>query len=171
MRRFSISILLCGLILSGTGCKKDAACAFSFFISNSYTQTDVNGAVIGTPNPSDWTNDQKWSACENSLFDFADDYNYQGLTATTVNNVIAFPNPFQGTFIFSSQYAGSSVVKTVLVDGNFNILSRNVVRDGMVMQFNPTGLSSKKHYRLYYRFYGNNQTVIYQGHGDLRTTE
>ena len=85
MRTLFFALLITGLLIAGAGCKKDAACAFSFFISKSYTQTDVNGNIIESPNSSDWTYDGRWSACENSLFGFSDDYNYKGLFEWSVN--------------------------------------------------------------------------------------
>jgi len=45
MRTLFFALLITGLLIAGAGCKKDAACAFSFFISKSYTQTDVNGNI------------------------------------------------------------------------------------------------------------------------------
>lgn len=175
--RISLSVVLFGAIIMLAGCKKDSACLFNFVISNNYTETDPNGTVMNTPNPDDWTYDHKWNACENSLFDFADTCNYQGLTATTINNVIGFPNPFKNEMVFSAEETGSLVAKVVLVDDQMDILHQYTLSNpyaqvnGLTEAFNFSGLHSKRHYRLYYRFYGNNKTVIYQGHGDLRTTQ
>ena len=171
MRIPFITLLISALLITGTGCKKDKACLFSFVISNNYTKTDMNGNVIGTPNPDDWTYDSHFSACENSLFDFADTFSYQGLTAATVTGVGAFPNPFYDQLSFSSQYNGTVVEKVVIVDDQMDIIKRITFADHQNIGLYLPGLHPKRHYRLYYRFYGNNKTVIYQGYGDLRTTD
>src|SRR5580704_8120971 len=95
MRALPLVIFIYSLVALNS-CKKPG-CSFSEN-DNSYTQTDVNATVIGAADPNDWTYDHNWNACENNLFNYTDTFNYEGLTATTVNSISGYPNPFQSTF-------------------------------------------------------------------------
>jgi hypothetical protein len=161
--------LICCAFAVVAGCKKPAVCTISGNDQDSYTQTDTNGVVIGTPDPKDWTNDNSWNACENDLFNFADTFSYQGLTSTTVHINPAYPNPFKTTFNFVALDTGTCIVKLVIVDTNLNAIAHTTLYNIRAETLQPPGIDSNAYYRIYYRFYGNNKTVIYQGHGDLRT--
>lgn len=167
MRNIVTLALICFLI---TGCKK-STCSYSGSDQGSYTQTDANGTVMATPDPKDWTTDANWNSCENELFDFTDTFNYQILTASSTGTIIAFPNPFTGQFVFHATDTGNAVVKLIIVDDKLNILGRNTISSmGSINELlSPIGLSSNSSYRLYYRIYGPNKSVLTQGHGDLRT--
>ena len=165
-------LVLCLVI--GGGCKKPAStCSFSGSDAGTYTQTDVNGAVIGTADALDWTNDNNWNTCENNLFSATDSFSYQDLTVTSVGGVMAFPNPFIRNLDITANVNGKTIVKSVIVDENFITVSQfaNSMDSGKhVWQYQFTQIDTTKKYRMYYRFYGLNKSVVYQGHGDLRVT-
>jgi hypothetical protein len=169
MRGALILIIGFGVLADIVGCKKPAICTFSGSDQNIYTQTDTNDVVIGIADPKDWTNDNNWNACENDLFNFADTFNYQGLTSTTIHVVPAYPNPFKSVFDFVALDTGTNVVKLVIVDSNLNAIAQTTLLNIRAETLEPPGIDSNASYRIYYRFYGHNKTVIYQGHGDLRT--
>ena len=169
MRLVPIFIIFFVLAVALNSCKKPAMCAYAGNDQGTYTKTDVNGDTIGVPDPKDWTNDNNWNACENDLFNFTDTFSYSGLTSTTVHIVPAYPNPFQSVLGFVALDTGSNVVKLVIVDSSFNVIARTTLGNIRAEALQPPGIDSNASYRLYYRFYGNNKTIIYQGHGDLRT--
>ena len=168
MRIRTFILIACALIVALSACEKTATCTISGSDQNTYTQTDVNGTTIGAPDAKDWTNDNNWTACENDLFNFTDSMNYQGLTSTTVQVVPAYPNPFISTVDFVALDTGTNVVKLVVVDNSLNVIAHTTLSNIRAEALQPPGLDTNAHYRIYYRFYGNNKSVIYQGHGDLR---
>jgi hypothetical protein len=152
-----------------TGCHKP--CTFSGNDAGSYTLRDYNGVNTGSTDPKDWTNDGNWNTCENNLFNFADTFNYSALTANSALVIAEYPNPFISQLIFLDSCTGTMAVKLVLVDQGMNVKAQVAYTNATGQHpraFSFTSLDSTASYRLYYRFYGTNKTVLYQGHGDLK---
>src|SRR3954463_15363709 len=113
--------LLCAfvlLLLLFTGCKKNGTKKID---AGNITVTDLFGQSMGATDPTDWRFDDKWSAEEQALFNFADTASMVGMKQATAARSAGYPNPASDRIAFSFSTDQPTVLKVVITDEQLNV--------------------------------------------------
>lgn len=151
-----------------SGCEKTTP----FTIDTSLiTSTDLAGNLIGSSDPTDWTQDANWSETEKALFR-ADLVDLTGMERANIQMSPAYPNPCssQTTLLFTTSLP--TKMRIVITDDKANKLASYALQtdaglNAYVLPFNSSIFQIGKNYRVYYAFDAPGQLMYYYGHGDI----
>jgi hypothetical protein len=168
MRTSIVTIAILGSIYLLAGCEKTTP----FTIDTSQiTSTDLSGNLIGSSDPTDWTQDASWSETEKALFR-ADLVDLTGMERASIQMNSAYPNPSSGqtTLLFTTSVA--TKMRIVITDDKVNklasyALQTDVGLNAYVLPFTSSIFQIGKNYRVYYVFDAPGQLMYYYGHGDI----
>jgi hypothetical protein len=159
------------LLLLLTGCKKNGTKKID---AGKITTTDLFGQSTGATDPSDWRFDDKWSAEEQALFNFADTASLVGTKQAATTRSAGYPNPASERIAFSFTADQPSLLKVVITDEQLNILYKsaspiNATSSSNFMLDLTSGQYKKgSYYRIYYTLYAEGAMMYKRGHGDFQ---
>lgn len=134
----------------------------------------VNLGCFGDVCSDDWVN-SPLSALEIAHFDVPDSTKASGTSASTVANVLAYPNPLpiNEPMFFSAKLDGAALFKMAIIDhwGRRQIAMVREVRDSdftvLLPQIMFENLPKLKVHRIFFAFYNVEDEIIYSGYGDF----
>jgi hypothetical protein len=165
----SICILLSVMLLF-TACKKNGTKKID---AGNITVTDAFGVPIGPVDASDWRFDDKWSAEEQALFNFADTMSTIGMKQAVTARSVAYPNPATDRIAFSFSSDQPTLLKVVITDENLNTLYKSASPLGSTSGANfvldlTSTFKKGTYYRIYYALYADGAMMYKKGHGDFK---
>jgi hypothetical protein len=172
----TLTILLITLFI--TSCSKETENGGTLqlqFVSTSIkgiTKRDMNGALLGPIDVTDWNTNDLFPAAINSHFNFTDTLDYTGADTSTLD-IVCYPNPFQQINIIRINSTNPTILKLILTDETDTIYMQFsfALHSGdnpLVFNLDDANLQSNKLYRLYYKFYNQQKKNYASGHGELQ---
>ena len=144
------------------------------FVSTSIkgiTMRDVNGALLGPMDLTDWNTNDLFPVAINSSFNFTDTLDYAGADTSTLD-IVCYPNPFQQLVTLNINSTNPTICKLLLIDETNTIYLQHsfALLNGanqLYFDLGDSSLQSNKLYRFYYKFYDEQKNCYASGHGDL----
>jgi hypothetical protein len=159
------------LLIFITACKKNGTKKID---AGNITVTDAFGQPVGPTDPSDWRFDDKWSAEEMALFNFADTASMTGMKQAVSARSICYPNPASDQMAFHFDADQPTFLKMVITDEQLNILYKSAYGlftpqgANFIMDLTSGPYKRGQYYRVYYALYAEGAPVYKKGHGDFR---
>ena len=172
----TLTILLITLFI--TSCSKETENGGTLqlqFVSTSIkgiTKRDMNGALLGPIDVTDWNTNDLFPASINANFNFTDTLDYTGADTSTVD-IVCYPNPFQQIVALQINSSNATIFKLLLIDEANTIYMQHsfALHSGgnpLIYDLTDANLQPNKLYRLYYKFYNQQKKNYASGHGDLK---
>lgn len=172
-----IIILLITLVI--TSCSKESEESANGgtmqFVSTSIkgiTMRDMNGALIGSVDATDWKTNDLFPASINAYFNFTDTLDYTGADTSTLD-IVCYPNPFEQINVLQINSTNPTILKLLLIDETNTIYMQFTFAlhsgdNPLVFDLGDASIQPNKLYRLYYKFYNQQKKNYASGHGDLQ---
>jgi hypothetical protein len=172
----TLTILLITLFI--TSCSKETENGGTLqlqFVSTSIkgiTKRDMNGALLGPIDVTDWNTNDLFPASINANFNFTDTLDYTGADTSTVD-IVCYPNPFQQIVALQINSSNATIFKLLLIDEANTIYMQHsfALHSGgnpLIYDLTDANLQPNKLYRLYYKFYNQQKKNYASGHGELQ---
>lgn len=136
---------------------------------NDITPTDESGALLGSPDDTDWTLDEEWPVVIEDLFEEFDSLDYSCIIPNDLTVYPAYPNPGNGTFFISIQKPNDAKVSFEFVNQfgtSLNTL-KDITSANIAINTNQFVPPQDSFVRVYYLL-STIDNCAFRGHGDIQ---